>query len=169
MAEKTNLVYDLKRGFLLATRQRVSLRASPVDIASRRQPTMSDPNPPPSISALVYSAGGLTNDILMKFADLDFNEVATPWEQKWSSLCNGGGTFKPVLVETTELRQLGMGTVSGHRGTVANDSLVQYGSPSLDRNTGWLGGDGIVFVVDKAIRCRPANLPTACRRRATMC
>ncbi len=149
MAENSNVLYDLKRGFLLISRQMPKFLKTDVGPIAPPQPTMSDASPPrPAIPGSVYSAGGLTPEMLMVFADMDFNDAATPWERDWSTLCKGGGSFKPVLVETPTLRQVGMGTVAGHRGSVSHDWLVQYGRPTLDRSSGWLGGSGVVWVAD---------------------
>ena len=154
MADKRDDLFDFKRGFLLTTR----LRTNPISFEMRPRQTSTGPaTNSPSIPAFLYGAGGLTPESLTVFADLDFNDVATPWEQNWSSLCKGGGSFKPVMVETTALRQLGMGTVAAHRGSVGYESMVQYGSPTLDRNSGWLGGNGIVWVVDRNDDTLPAG------------
>jgi hypothetical protein len=159
MADKDDL-YDFKRGFKLLTRLPANFK--PFDISrlpQGSQATMSDASPPKgAIPGFRYSSGGLTNEGLTPFTDIDFNDLATPWERDWSRLCNGGGTFKPVVVETTLLRQLGMGTVAGHRGSVGCDSLVQYGSPTIDRSSGWMGGNGMVWVADRSDPSLPEGI-----------
>jgi hypothetical protein len=157
MANRTDLddlkksdVYDIKRGFLLGSRNIRML--TPQEIADRvrenNQPRMSDASSPAPLTGLIFSGGNLVLDTLTVLAKQDFNDAATPWERTWSSLCKGGGDFTPVLVETTFLRKVGMGTVAGHRGKVGHELLIRYGNPTVDPKTGWMGGDGLVFVAD---------------------
>ena len=149
MADQADVVYDFKRGFKLASRQPMDMKPNMAEIANRK-PGMSAASGPTTteFSGMLYNGGGLSPEILSVFTDLVFNDAATPWERKWSARCNGGGAFDPVLVETSFLRKLGMGTVAGHRGQVGAESLVRYGDPTIDRQSGWLSGDGLVFVWD---------------------
>jgi hypothetical protein len=153
MADKPDVGYEFGRGFLLASRQPPFSEVTPIIQNGRLvggHGTGANNAAPPRqpIRGFIYDgSGGLTPELLTVIKNVDFKDKATPWELKWSSLC-GKGKFQPVLVETTFLRKFGMGTVSGHRGQVGSDSLVQYGSPTLDKSSGRVGGNGMVWVVD---------------------
>jgi hypothetical protein len=165
MANKVDVGYDFGRGFLLRSRQPLNVTPIVQDghlVGGRGSgPAInSAAAPPPPITGYRYDpSGGLTPEVLTVFQNLDFKAKATPWEMKWSSLCTSRGSFKPIVIETTFLRKFGMGTVAGHRGQVGSDSLVQYGSPTYDKSSGRVGGNGILWVVDPSDPIPPDKCP----------
>jgi len=78
-----------------------------------------------------------------------FSYFATPWELKYSTLCNQNNEFIPVLRSTPFLSNFLMETVVAHVGySVSERNLVAYGTPELDKE-GRVGGDGVIFVLDQ--------------------
>ncbi len=127
MADNQSAI-EYKRGFLLASRQRVTRRTFTADDFAPRPPSMGDAPDQSSkeFDCKLWVAGHLVNDTLLTFSDLKFSDAATPWEMDRSILCSRGGwtAMTPVALETPFLRRVGMATVVGHHGTVRGDELI---------------------------------------------
>lgn len=154
---------NYQRGFKLLTlpptgelaASRSKLPPPPASTGERSPQRMGNARQAGHKPAFRFDRGQLVNEGLYPVAGTNFHTVATPWELRWSNLCNGGGTFVPVVKETDYLEVLGMGTVAAHRGSVGFERLVCYGTPTIDPKSGWLSGEGWVFVYDRETQSIP--------------